>query len=247
MAVAGGDWRDAGLYARLLSGDRRCFAWEWLRRTDAYLHAWSTVGPADPFGLVRLENPDLDALSARPVWSAAIDIGVLRATGHAATEDEGFAFSRFGSLMTMVAAEEGHTPILLSDGLRSIRVDLTVGASPSSPLLLTWHIIGIHGLGRQIAALSQFAALVRHGRFLPSRHIRERRAVRWIQMLRVHDALAVGASTREIVALLFGIDTTRPRWRTDAGSWRLRVQRLAAAARVCLAAGPAEWLSDQGG
>jgi hypothetical protein len=65
-------------------------------------------------------------------------------------------------------------------------------------------------------------------------------------MLRVHDALAAGASHREIVEWLFGIDVAAPRWRASAGPWRLRVQRLAAGARRALAMGPAEWLADRG-
>jgi len=247
MAIAGGDWRDTDFYARFLLGDRRCFAWEWLRRTPTYVDAWSTNASSGSFGLAELADPGFDALAARPIWSAAIDSGVLQATGRLAAEGDRLDFSRLGSMMTMVSAGQGRTHILLSDGLRSIRVDLIANDPVSVPLRFTWHIGGIRGIGRQIAALAQLAALVKHGCFLPSLHPSERRAARWTLMLRVHDGLAAGASIREIVANLFGVETAGPRWRIDAAPWRLRVQRLAAGARKCLAAGPAEWLSDRAG
>src|SRR3546814_4810065 len=57
----------------------------------------------------------------------------------------------------------------------------------------------------------------------------ERRAERWALMLRVHDAVASGASHRAIAECLFDLGEL-PRWRVNAPSWRRRVQRLAEAA-----------------
>src|SRR3546814_13961256 len=53
----------------------------------------------------------------------------------------------------------------------------------------------------------------------------ERRAERWALMLRVHDAVASGASHRAIAECLFDLGEL-PRWRVNAPSWRRRVQRL---------------------
>lgn len=245
MAIAGGEWRDGDSYARFLGGDRRCFAWEWLRRTPAYHAAWRERQPPEPFSLIRLADPGDDALAARPLWTASADMGVLQASvdGGDGSADR-VDFARFAPLMTVLPGEGGRAHILLSDGLRSIRIDLRGAGRLIEPVALTWHIQGVHRAPAQIRALMQFAALTRRGRFSRTLHPAERRAARWIQMLRVHDALAVGASPREIVAGLFAIDTASPRWRIDASAWRLRVQRLARGARECLATGPEGWLGD---
>lgn len=247
MSIAGSDWHDAAAYARLLPGDRRCFAWEWLRRTPGYRLAWSSGDPSDPFGLARLEDPGLDALVGRPVWTAKVDRAVLRADGREAGESDGLNRSSLAPFTTVVSVGRRHKHILLSDGLRSIRVDLSVSSSVAKPAMLTWHIPGGRGLGAQLAALAQFDALIRRGRFSHSLHPAERRARRWIAMLRVHDALATDATNREIVTEMFDVPTTGARWRSAAGPWRLRVQRLTAGARACLAMGPAGWLGGEPG
>jgi hypothetical protein len=51
-------------------------------------------------------------------------------------------------------------------------------------------------------------------------------------MLRAYDALAAGASQREIAAVLLDGDARRDRWRIHSPSLRSRAQRLAACARA---------------
>ena len=57
-------------------------------------------------------------------------------------------------------------------------------------------------------------------------HPRERRARRWVLLLRTYDALIAGASQREIAESLLGLDIAEERWRVTAGSVRSRAQRL---------------------
>jgi hypothetical protein len=242
VAIAAGDWRDADSYAHLLAGDRRCFAWEWLRRTPPYVDAWRTGAPPGPFGLVNLEDPALGVLAARPMWTDAVDRAVLLAGVRTAAAGDPFDFSRISPMATITPAGQGRRHVLLSDGLRSIRMDLIGSAALSMPMAVTWHIPGVTGADARLTALAQFLALARRGRFSRHLHPPERRAARWIAMLRVHDALAMGATNREIVTDMFDVDTGGPRWRAAAGSWRLKAQRLAAGARFCLAMGPAGWL-----
>lgn len=243
-AVAGGDWRDGRAYACFLSGDRRCFAWEWLRRSSAYIDAYADNAAPAAFGLLRFENPMHDALAARPFWHADADRAVLRAEARAAGPRDQFELGRLERLASFLSHQGEH--ILFSDGLRSIRLDMLSGSLAGGPAALSWHIDGVADAGPQVLALRQFVALARSGGFSRSLHRPERRARRWVQMLRVHDALATGATHREIAGALFGIDVAGPRWRVSAGPWRLRVQRLAAGARACLASGPAGWLGDDG-
>jgi hypothetical protein len=244
VAIAAGAWRDTASYAHLLAGDRRCFAWEWLRRTPAYVEAWRTGAPPEPFGLVRLEDPALGVPAARPMWTDAVDRAVLLGDGLTATGADQLDFSRLCPFATVIPAGKGRRHILFSDGLRSIRLDLSGSVPLSTPMALTWHIPGVNTAGARLTALAQFFALARRGRFSRHLHPPERRAARWIAMLRVHDALGVGATTREIVTEMFEVETGGTHWRTVAGAWRLRAQRLAAGARSRLAMGPAGWLGD---
>ncbi|BBE35256.1 DNA -binding domain-containing protein [Sphingosinicella microcystinivorans] len=240
-AVIGGDWQDAARYTRLLPGDRRCFAWEWLRRAPTYAEAWAGAGDPAPFGLLRLEDPVRDALSARPLWNRGVDSAVLRAVVEPGPARDRLDLRRFAPLASHVADAAGEH-VLLSDGLRSIRLDVVCGSLVNGPAMPSWRIDGLRSAGLQLHALRQLAALARHGRFARSLHPPQRRAHRWIAMLRVHDAIAAGATHREIVAGLFGIDVSAPGWRITAGPWRLRVQHLAATARAALARGPVAWL-----
>ncbi len=245
MAVVAADWRNAGAYDRLLPGDPRCFAWDWLRRTPAYVETWKARRSPAPFGLVRLEDPAVDAFAARPIWSAMTDAGVLRAIGRSAEGGDRLSFETLAPFVTAAALNPGFKHILLSDGLRSIRIDLRAESSLDKEMALSWHLTGISRLARQLNALAQFRALARLRRFSLTLHPTASRAARWTAMLRVHDAIAAGATNREIVAVLFGLNTSAARWRADASSWRLRVQRLAAGAREHLALGPAAWLGNE--
>lgn len=247
--VAAADWRDAAAYEVLLAGDRCCFAWEWLRRSDAYRSAWmGGCGTALAYGLVQFEDPERDAVSARPFWHAHVDRAVLRAEVVPSGKHALIDLTRLADMVTAIApggTDKVSKYILISDGLRSIRIDLTGGSLTDGPAALRWQIDGLLDAGPQLLALRQLMALVRTGMFARSLHPRERRARRWIEMLRVHDAIAAGATHREIAGALFDVDVSGPGWRAVAGSWRLRVQRLAAGARGCIAMGPAGWLSGR--
>lgn len=64
---------------------------------------------------------------------------------------------------------------------------------------------------------------------------RERKAAQWILELRAGDALLDAASQQEMARALFGPSIAPRRWRLESASYRLRVQRLAKAARRRLA------------
>lgn len=243
--IAGDDWRDGQAYARLLPGDRRCFAWEWLRRTPAYVDArdGGSVAPA-AFGLLRYENPSLDALAVRPFWRADVDRAVLHVEILTAGGRDTFDLAGLLRFATLFA--DGGEHLLLSDGLRSIRLDLASGSLATGAVALRWRIDGIAAAGRETLALRQFLALAQSGAFARSLHPAERRAGRWVRMLRVHDAIASGATHRDMTGALFGTDAAGPRWRVTSNSCRLQVQRLAAGARRCIAIGPAGWLGQDG-
>ncbi|WP_265519616.1 DUF2285 domain-containing protein [Nitratireductor luteus] len=76
--------------------------------------------------------------------------------------------------------------------------------------------------------LRRLSGLHRHQRFLGSLYPVERRAGRWVNMLRAWDGIEAGASRRDIATVLFGQRAATEDW--DAG-YRTRVQRLIRSAR----------------
>lgn len=230
------DWRDAGDYAWLLDASRPAFAWEWLRRSDEYRDCWGDAFAR--FGLLGRVDPCLDARVARPLWSASVDRSVLSCVVGGAGDC--FDIAVLGGLASMVGGDEVEQ-WLLSDGLRSLRVDLLGGTLGAGPVPLRFFVDGLVSGEPVLLALRRLSVVARTGRFGGSLFAREPRADRWVLALRVCDALRAGAGQREIAGVLF--DVSSARWRVAAPSFRLRVQRLVGLARRSLIAGPAPWLT----
>ena len=225
------DWCDSAAYEPLLCADRSLFAWEWLRRNRDYIEAAEANGGPDTsplsFGLVRFERPERGVPEARPLWAAAQHPYVLRVAGgggEGAPEDS-FDLGKFAKLSTLaesIAIEH----LLLSDGLRTVRLDGPRGAFTSGPRTLRYSLQGLAAAERPLLALRRFLALCRSGFFSRSLHPPESRARRWILMLRAHDALAAGATQRDIARALLSRTATEPRWRSREPSVRSQAQRL---------------------
>lgn len=234
----GADWREAGAYAPLLDADRPIFAWEWLRRDPGYRaaarQARAGEGGTDAarWGLLRFEDPDRGAPEARPLWRAGHHPYVLKANaGPSAAPSDTFDVQRLATLATVYAEHGGGEHWLLSDGLRAIRLDLVDGTATRGPVELHYLLAGRVSANGPLLALGRLLALVETGRFSRTLHPREPRARRWILALRAHDALAEGASQRDIATRLLGDAAAEARWRVDAASLRSQVQRLVRAAR----------------
>lgn len=242
------DWRDAAAYAPLLQVGRSGFAWEWLRRDQSYRaaavkEAWESpehIVRANPaaarWGLHAFEAPDRSAIAARPVWRHEISPFVLEAdAADAGDDDERLDLERLEHYVTLVPDPGGTEHLLLSDGSRSIRVDIVSGTLRAGPALLRYRLAGFR-IAKPLLVLRQLLALCRSGQFSAVLHPREQRAARWILLLRAHDALVAGASQRDIAERLLGLELTG-RWRLQASSLRSRAQRLVREARRMAAEG----------
>lgn len=199
--------------------------------------SWSC--DAAHFGLHRFEPPGLGFLDARPIWRANADPFVLIAD--AGGGDDVFDIARFGTLATCHIGQTGEH-WLISDGYRHLRLDIIRGTLREVPVHLNFHVEGLTHLVPAITSLTRLVALDRIGRLVPALFPAERRAQRWALVLRTYDALISGASQRSIAEVLFNLDV-RPRWRIEAPSYRRRVQRLVAAARLFAKTDPRLWLS----
>lgn len=242
------DWRRAEHYAGLGDGGRHAFAWEWLRRSAAYRAAWAaaepfSAGDGAPFGLHRLECPDLPTPAARPIWRAEADPAVILA--HVAGR-EGPAYdllylNRVRHLATCHRAPDGEEHWLFSDGWRQVRLDLRGGSLLAGPIRLDYQLSGLASALPGVTTLHRLVALTRTGRLNATLFPRERRARRWALVLRAYDALAEGASHREIAETLLSMGASA-QWRVDAPGYRRKAQRLAEAARRIAATDPRLWL-----
>ena len=244
------DWRDADAYAPLLPADRSVFAWEWLRRDGRYRAAAARAlgnqarhhsaadreaGPGH-WGLHAFECPWRPAPAARPVWRADVHPYVLdvRARGGAAP-GEGFRLDRLGGHASILRGTGGREHVLVSDGLRTIRLDVMAGSLDGSAAILDVRLRGVEAAERPLLSLRRLLALGRTGAFPEGLYPREARAGRWLLMLRALDALEAGAGQREIAAVLLSPDSLLPRWRSDVPSLRSRAQRLVRGARSMVA------------
>ena len=132
-------------------------------------------------------------------------------------------------LPAVAAIEESGEHLLLSDGLRSLQLEVVQGTLLRGPVDLTFCIEEAHTRA-QIEALQSLLALRRRGQLSGCRAASVASQSRWIRQLRVHDALAAGASQRQIGIELFGSEETRRHWKEGSGAVRSSVQRLVRAA-----------------
>lgn len=240
------DWRDADGYAPLREAERAIFAWEWLRRDETYREAARAaqvrkrsqgmgVLLEDPkaaaWHLHTFEDPDRSALTARPVWRANNYPRVLRAEAVPDDRQGDFLLARFGSRATLIRGAAGEH-LLLSNGLRALRIDLVAGSLATRPVRLHYRLSGLAGVAPSLMVLHQLISLWRTGRFSRTLHPPATRAERMVLMLRVHDALQQNATQREIAGVLLSGEADEPQWRIRAPTVRLRVQRLVRAARA---------------
>ncbi len=240
------DWTRAELYAPLARCDRHGFAWEWLRRSSAYREACGQgegEGSARRFGLHGFQPWDLGCPLARPIWRGDADPAVLTAQA-AELSDDAFDLAPLLPLATCHVDGSGLEYWLLSDDWRQVRLDLVGGTLIAGPVTLRYRLSGLRRAEPQLRTLGRLIGLARTGRFLASQFPLEQRAARWALVLRVHDALAAGATQRQIAECLFDLPDTR-RWRITAPSWRRRVQRLVEAARVAARIDPRWWLQGR--
>jgi hypothetical protein len=240
-------------YDALLAAERPAFAWEWLRRSDAYRAAWTAFGPGgigpspQAFGLERFEDPSLGIPVARPVWTAAVagDVLQARVSDPTANRQERLDLRLLSHLVTVAIGDDEIEHLLLSDGHHSIRIDVLMGTLIGCPAALTYMLHGISGLKGPMVMLERLACLVMTGTFRTERDIPAQRRQRWINELRVADALEAGANQQMIARSLFGPSVGERRWRLESASYRSRVQRLVFVARETRADPLSRWFSSR--
>lgn len=240
------DWRDGAAYRALLGAERPAFAWEWLRRLPAYRAAAlnsleaahklppgpvSEDGRALRWALHVFEDPNLAVPEARPIWSSSHMPFVLKAMAEpCAANEDALMIERVSHLATLILAPAGQR-LLLSDGFRSIRVDVDGASLLRGPVVLRYDLRGFAALDGPLLVLRRLHALVATGEFSRTQHQSYGRARRHVLLLRTHDALVAGVNQRAIAAELLASRAAQQGWRLEAASLRSQVQRLVQGAR----------------
>jgi len=184
-------------------------------------------------GFTFAERPDVEAPDARIIWRADLDPGTLRVVALPADAGHPDAVDPLAlqPWLTMVADHEGEHAVL-SDGWHHIRLDVARGSlAAGQAVVLEYHLRGVASAEPKILPLRRLIDLYRNRRFSVSLYPPDRRVDRWIVALRVHDAIAAGASQRDIARALFGDDSANSAEDERADSLRSRVRRLVAVAR----------------
>ena len=146
----------------------------------------------------------------------------------------------FAALDGEAIERQGHDGVghfLFLQDCRSLRLTIRCGSLVAGPVRLRYALAGFYRLEAQLLTLRRLLALRRMGHFPMKLFPRERRASRWIAILRVVDGLAAGASQRDIAEALFGAEMTERDWRSRSDYLRLRVQRLARVGRTLMNGG----------
>jgi hypothetical protein len=246
------DWKDGTAYAPLVRLERSAFAWEWLRRrrdfcqaafealagatgAAATLNSAAEEPAALRWGLHLFEDPSLSAGDARPIWTAARHSWVVAAQAEDGSDDaDAFSLDRLAPFARVVVKPRCQH-LLLSDGCRSVRLDVTGASLQSGPVRLVFELVGLASFDRPRRVLQRLRLLAKDGHFSPSRDGRFQRAQRMVALLRTFDALEAGATQAEIAEAILANRLERGHWRLHSPNIRSRAQRLVRAARTMAA------------
>ena len=184
------------------------------------------------------ESAIIPASQARIFWSAEVDPTTL--TVHAKKVRSGAAgidLARLSHLATMLVDKDGHEHLSLSDGRQWLRIDIISGNIRNQPVCLHFVAESSQQLRYMAGSLATLTALLTHGRFssLPRQH--NSLARRQIDCLRTHDALASGASQRQIAIGLFGYDRVIAEWNGASDAMRSQIRRLCKSAQLMASGG----------
>ena len=171
----------------------------------------------------------------------------VRVTPAAGSDPEAIDLARLLRWATIVRGG-GREHVALSDGWHHIRLDVVDGSLvEEGPARLEYLLSGMTRVDAHILTLRRMLELWRTGRFSPRLHPPEPGLARRLEALRVGDAVAAGASYREMAGALYGHDLVRSEWRARSDFLLSRVRRRAEEATRMAAGGWRALLVDGAG
>lgn len=187
-----------------------------------------------PGGFTFAEDPARIAPEARIIWHAALDPGTLAVGAVRAAPDdpECLSLDRVVPWLQAAVDRHGYEHVVLSDGRHRIRLDVVYGRLVGQTAVrLEFRLQGLIAAQAGALSLRRLIHLHRYRRFARSLFPRDPWIDRGIVLLRVHDALALGASQRDLGEVLFGSRRVSESWNGRSDWLRSRVRRLVREAR----------------
>lgn len=238
---------DGDVYQPLHGVARADLAWEWLRRDPDYRRLVPGLVQETPDGRVIARAPDWcvarwgclcisdpERLAMPPMlWSIDVQPSVLCVEARHREQDDLSAFDlrRWRQHSTLVVGPAEREHLLLSGYGQRLRLDVVAGTVREGAVDLRYLFTPDSDTEPAITTLRRFLCMLRTGNVpaLPTdRGLATRRS---IDAVRVHDALATGASIRDIAILLFGADRVRSEWHAPGEALKSQCRRLIAHAR----------------
>ena len=186
-------------------------------------------------GCTFAEHPGRAAPEARIIWHADLDPGTLATVARPAdpADPDSLHLECIAPWLTIATDEAGREHAVLSNGWHHIRLDIEEGQlTGHQAVMLHFRLQGIVSSEQRLLPLHRLLDLCRRQRFAHALFPPNPGIGRLIDMLRVHDALSLGASQREIGAALFGNQRIAQDWSGPSDSLRSRVRRLVRETRM---------------
>lgn len=180
-------------------------------------------------GSIFAEHPATPARDARIIWHADFDPGALRVVASPADPGDPDAVDPrlLVPWLTVAMGHDAREHAVLSDGWHHIRLDVERGTLATAiPTILHYRLQGIDTAQRALLPLRGMIYLCRYRRFPVALFPPEPTTVRAQLLLKVHDALAEGASQKEIARALVGPARADGEWNGRSDALRSRVRRL---------------------
>ncbi|MEV5032430.1 DUF2285 domain-containing protein [Sphingobium sp. LMC3-1-1.1] len=186
-------------------------------------------------GFTFAEDPGLPVSEARVIWHADFDPAILPVSieAGAAVGEEAIDVAALAPWLRAASDPAGREYVALTDGRRHIRLDIMAGSllRARGPVLLRYDMWGARTASLRMRTLERFLDLVRTGRFRAPLYPGDPAVARGVELLRVHDARASGATQRDIGKVFFGAEAVERGWDGGTDHIRQRVRRLVKSAR----------------
>jgi len=191
-------------------------------------------------GVTFAEDPARAAPEARIIWGAALDPAILpvRAEPADPEDPDAVCLAPLAPWLTVVVGADGREHAVISDGRHHLRLDVEAGRlSHEEAVVLEYTLRGIGSAEPRLVTLRRLLGVCRQRRFIGTLFAPDPRVPRLVATLQVADALADGASHREIGTALFGADAMARHWNGRSDALRSRIRRLVREACASAAGG----------
>jgi len=175
------------------------------------------------------EDPRRCAREAVILFDACTDCSVLGCDVIAGEGD--FDLSAIGCFSALLRGQEACEHLVVADGMRRIRLDVTGGTMLDGPVRLCFRLEGLMAIEAPLLTLRRLSALSQLRRMPRLLFPADRRAPRGVLALRAGDAWRCGASQREVAEAIFGGERVRSEWNGSSDYMRSQVRRMLRHAR----------------